>query len=194
MATGRIKTVLGLLVVISIPAFVYCRLPFVLAGSIARDLSLSNTQIGLIGGLVFALFYAPAILPLPALADRWSPKMGVSYVRLALERDDCPWGLIGRVLAARRFPRRRSGWRGGSNTSVVCHDCSTSAAHRRAFAIGIFATGTPIGVMLGLALDGWIDDLASWRVALVAIGAPGLLVAAAFAFVAPDRQSNTKLH
>lgn len=74
MVSGRTKLVLALLVAINIIAFVDRQLPFVLAESIRRDLALNDTQIWLIGGLAFALFYAAAILPLAALADRWSAK------------------------------------------------------------------------------------------------------------------------
>ena len=44
----------------------------------------------------------------------------------------------------------------------------------RARAIGLFTVGSPIGVLLGLALAGVINDLADWRVAMFILGAPGI--------------------
>src|SRR3546814_9708351 len=44
----------------------------ILAGPIKADLHLSDTQLGLMGGVAFALFYATCGLPLAWLADRWS--------------------------------------------------------------------------------------------------------------------------
>src|SRR3546814_2275545 len=44
----------------------------ILAGPIKADLHLSDTQLGLMGGVAFALFYVTCGLPLAWLADRWS--------------------------------------------------------------------------------------------------------------------------
>lgn len=189
MVSGRTKLVLALLVAINVIAFIDRQLPFVLAESIRHDLSLTDTEIGLIGGLAFALFYAGAVLPLAALADRWSAKwVLVTCVSL--------WSLTTALGALSTGFWQLAATRVGV---AVGEAAATPASHvmiaqfwppeRRAFAIGIFATGVPIGIMLGLGLGGWINDLASWRVALVLIGVPGLIVAAAFAVVAPNRQT-----
>lgn len=188
MVSGRTKLVLALLVAINIIAFVDRQLPFVLAESIRRDLALNDTQIGLIGGLAFALFYAGAILPLAALADRWSAKW-VLVVCVTLWSSTTALG--GLATGFWQLAASRVG-------VAIGEAAATPASHvmiaqswppeRRAFAIGIFSTGVPIGIMLGLGLGGWINDLANWRVALVLIGLPGLAVAAAFALIAPNRQ------
>ena len=192
MVSARTRLVLALLVAINIIAFVDRQLPFVLAESIRRDLALSDTQIGLIGGLAFALFYGAAILPLAALADRWSAK----------------WVLVGCValwsattalggLAANfwQLAASRMGVAIGEAASTPASHVMIAQswpAERRSMALGIFATGVPIGIMLGLGLGGWLNDLANWRVALVLIGLPGLIVAAAFAIVAPNRRSGAR--
>ncbi len=43
-----------------------------LAPAIKAELHLSDTQLGLLGGLAFAVFYTGLGLPIAALADRWS--------------------------------------------------------------------------------------------------------------------------
>ena len=50
-------------------------LPFILAEKIKADLSLSDTQMGLLTGLAFAVCYALLSLPLARAADRGSPRL-----------------------------------------------------------------------------------------------------------------------
>jgi MFS family permease len=47
----------------------------------------------------------------------------------------------------------------------------------RSFALAIFGLGSPVGVFVGFMVGGWIADVAGWRIALFAFGAPGVLVA-----------------
>lgn len=53
-------------------------------------------------------------------------------------------------------------------------------ARDRPHAVGIFSVGLPIGIMAGLAIGGLVAQATSWRVALLAAGAPGLIAAALF--------------
>ena len=46
----------------------------VLAPLIGKDLSLTDTQLGIIGGLAFTLFYAIMALPIGAAVDRFTRK------------------------------------------------------------------------------------------------------------------------
>jgi predicted MFS family arabinose efflux permease len=52
---------------------------------------------------------------------------------------------------------------------------------RRASALGIYAIGVPLGVMLGSVAGGWLAETFSWRAAFVVVGAPGLVLAAVLA-------------
>lgn len=71
---GRGLYVILLLTLINIVNFVDRQMPFILMGSIKADLKLTDTQIGLMAGLSFAIVYSFAGLPLARLADRWSPR------------------------------------------------------------------------------------------------------------------------
>jgi predicted MFS family arabinose efflux permease len=57
---------------------------------------------------------------------------------------------------------------------------------RRAFALAIFSLGVPLGSMLGLALGGWINDVADWRTAFFVVGLPGLALAFVAWLVLPE--------
>src|SRR5205085_2919092 len=66
--------VLALLVAANTLSLLDRQLPFILVEDIRADLKLTDTQIGLLGGLAFSLTYALLGLPLARVADRWSRK------------------------------------------------------------------------------------------------------------------------
>ena len=61
---------LGVLLVVYIFNFLDRQIVAILAEPIARDLGLSDTDIGLLTGLSFALFYSALGIPIARLADR----------------------------------------------------------------------------------------------------------------------------
>lgn len=152
-------------------------LPFILAESIKEELSLSDTQIGLITGVAFAICYTFLSLPLARASDRGSPRlvliacmlvwsgmtalggMATSFLFLAFTRFGVALGEAGAVPAGHALIARRI------------------APERRGLAIGIFSMGIPLGTMAGFAIGGAINDALGWRVALVGAGALGGVIA-----------------
>jgi predicted MFS family arabinose efflux permease len=166
-----------LLLLINILNFVDRQIPFILSESIKRDVGLSDTQLGVLGGIAFALVYSTLGIPLARLSDRFGKARvlaGSLFVWSALTA--CA-GLAANFaqLAATRL---------GVATGEAG---STPAAHaliggyfkpeRRGVPLAIFSLGVPIGSMLALILGGWINEVASWRQAFVWIGAPGVSLA-----------------
>jgi predicted MFS family arabinose efflux permease len=49
---------------------------------------------------------------------------------------------------------------------------------RRATALGIFSLGVPLGILIGFAAGGWLNQALGWRHAFMVVGLPGLLLAA----------------
>lgn len=60
----------------------------------------------------------------------------------------------------------------------------------RARALGIYFAGAHVGALLGLALGGWINELADWRMAMIFLGIPGIIIALLFLLTVrePPRQ------
>jgi len=183
--TGRAAFVIGLLLLINILNFIDRQLPFILIEAIKRDLGLSDSQIGLMSGLSFALVYSFAALPLAHLADRWSPRYLLT-ITLAF------WSLMTTFSGlSRTFGDLIVARAGVAAGEAGC----TPAAHalisrsfssgRRALVLALFSLGVPIGSMLGLSLGGWISDFADWRTAFFIVGAPGLILALAARLILP---------
>lgn len=189
-AAGRpLVFVLAMLFIVNVFNFVDRQIPFILADSIKRDLGLTDTQLGLLGGVAFAVVYSTMALPLARIADRWSAKW-VMFGSLSV------WCLLTTLSGfAQNFTQlivARVGvavGEAGGTPSAHAIISSMVPANRRAMALGVFSFGVSVGGMLGLVLGGWIHDIANWRVALISVGLPGLAFALLFASTMPDIRS-----
>lgn len=196
--------VLGLLFVVYSFNFVDRQILGILAQPIKAELMLSDTQLGLLGGLAFALFYTGLGIPIAWLADRtsrtwimtvaltvWSGFTAVcglatNFLQLFLARVGVGVGEAGGVapaysLISDYFPPRE-----------------------RARALATYSFGIPVGSAAGIALGGFIASTVDWRAAFVFVGVAGILIAPVFrAFVrepkrgqfdaAPRESANTTI-
>ena len=64
--------VLGVLFLVLMFNFIDRQIVGILADSIKADLGLTDTQVGLMTGLSFAIFYTTLSIPLAIVADRWN--------------------------------------------------------------------------------------------------------------------------
>ena len=149
----------------------------ILQEPIKAELGLSDTQLGLLTGFAFAVFYVVMGLPIARWADRgirrdiiaisvtvWSVFTALSglvnnYTQLLLVRMGVGVGEAGcsppsHSLISDIFPKRE-----------------------RATAIGLYTVGVNLGILLGFLIGGWINEFFGWRVAFFAVGAPGVLLA-----------------
>ena len=182
---GRGGVILGLLLLINVVNFVDRQLPFILIGAIKADLHLSDAQIGLMAGLAFAVVYSVAALPLAHAADRWSPRW---VLILSLSAWSVMTAISGLANSFTQLVLARMGVaasEAGCTPSAHAMLARVISPRRRALALAVFSLGVPIGSTLGLALGGWISDVADWRSAFFIVGVPGLGIAIVSWFVLP---------
>nr|WP_310523254.1 MFS transporter [Polymorphobacter sp.] len=157
----------------------------ILAEPIKRDLGLSDTQLGLMTGLAFALFYALLGIPIARYADRPnSNRVGLISVSLIL------WsGMTALCGVAQNFTQlllaRVGVGVGEAGCTPAAHSLISDMVpvHRRASAIAFYGLGIPIGGLIGMVLGGFLADTIGWRMAFLVVGLPGLLLAAFVWFV-----------
>lgn len=150
----------------------------ILQDPIKRDLGLSDTQLGLLTGLSFALFYAVMGIPMALLADVRSRKRIIVVSMVA-------WSLMTALCAAARSFAALLTFRIGVGVGEAG---LTPAAHslisdyyppeRRASAMAIYSASGTVGLMVGFLAGGWINEFFGWRAALLVAGVPGLVLAA----------------
>jgi MFS transporter, Spinster family, sphingosine-1-phosphate transporter len=145
---------------------------------IKADLSLSDTQLGLLSGIAFSLFYSLMGIPIARWADRgnrvtiisvacalWSAAMALcgfaqSFLQLLLIRIGAAVGEAGCVPPAH---------------SLIADNFSRSERPR---AMARYMLGIPLSGFLGYLIAGWLNELYGWRITFILLGLPGLALAA----------------
>lgn len=168
---------LGLLVVVYVFNFIDRSILGILVEPIKRDLGVSDTLMGFLGGFAFAVFYTFLGIPIARLADRGS-RRNVLAVCLAL------WSgataLCGLAANFVHLLLARIGVAvGEAGGSPPSHSMISDMfpPEKRATALAIYALGIPIGSMLGSLGGGWLNEAFDWRTAFFVVGVPGLLLA-----------------
>lgn len=158
----------------------------ILAMPVKADLKLSDSQLGMLGGLAFATLYCTLAIPLAMLADRTS-RSWVITVSLAV------WsGFTALCGTAQGFAQMflfrvgvGVGEAGGVAPSYALI-ADTFPPGKRARALAIYGLGIPIGSAVGVLLGGAIAAAVEWRTAFVVMGVAGLLTAPLFRLLVRD--------
>lgn len=150
----------------------------VLLEPIKREFGVSDTQLGLLSGMSFALLYSVLGLPVARWADRGDRRR---LITLALT----VWsGMTVVCAAATNFWQlliARIGvgaGEAGATPPAQALIADYFPAEFRARAIAIFASSGTAGYLLGLMAGSQLVSHYGWRGTLLAFGLPGLLVAA----------------
>ncbi|ODT88487.1 MFS transporter [Phenylobacterium sp. SCN 70-31] len=149
----------------------------ILAEPIKRDLGLTDTQLGLMSGLAFAVFYTFLGIPIARMAER---KNRALIIGTAVG----VWsGFTALCATAGNFWQliiyRIGVGVGEAGCTPPAHSLIADYVpkEKRASALAFYSMGTPIGSLLGLVMGGLIADAYGWRAAFLVAGAPGLIFA-----------------
>ncbi len=179
LAITNPKIMLFALLLVYILNFLDRQIVNILAEPIKGELGLSDTQLGLLAGPAFAVFYAVLGIPIARYADNaktnrvwlisiclavWSGMTAIcgfaqNFAQLALARIGVGVGEAGCTPAAH---------------SLIA---DSVPPEKRSSAIAFFGLGIPIGGLLGLIIGGIVNDQYGWRIALMLVGTPGILLA-----------------
>jgi MFS family permease len=145
---------------------------------IKNDFNLTDTQLGFLSGIAFALFYSVMGLPISRWADRgnrvmiislttamWSAAVALcgtatSFLQLLLIRIAVGVGEAGCIPPAH---------------SLIADYFSRAERPR---AVARYLLGAPVGLTIGYFVAGWLNELYGWRATFTILGLPGLAFAA----------------
>jgi MFS family permease len=149
----------------------------ILAPFIQADLNLSNTQLGLLIGLAFAVFYTFVAIPIAWLADRYNR---VNILSIALATWSGFTALTGLANNFIQIGLARMGVGiGEAGGSPPSHSIISDLfpKEERASALGVYSMGIPIGIMAAYfvtaSLMGSGDDV-DWRRIFIVLGLTGI--------------------
>ncbi len=172
--------VLALLFLAYTFSFVDRQILSILFEPIKLEMGLSDTQLGFLGGLAFALFYATLGLPIAMFADR---SVRTRIITASLVVFSLMTALCGLAQNFWQLALARVGvgvGEAGVNPSSHSIIADIFPPERRSTAMGVIAVGANAGMLLGMAAGGILSVLYGWRVAIMAVGLPGLLLALIF--------------
>jgi MFS family permease len=172
--------VLLMLVLVYTFNFIDRQIVGILAVPIKADLGLSDTQLGLMGGLAFALFYTGLGIPVAMLADRFSRTWIMTAALAVWSAMTAACGLTQNF--AQLFMARLGVGVGEAGGVAPAYSLIADyfPPHQRARALSIYSFGIPIGSALGIVFGGLIASKIDWRFAFFAVGLAGIVLAPVF--------------
>ncbi len=150
----------------------------IVAEPIKRDLGLSDTQLGAITGLSFALLYSIAGLPIARLADRGDRVRIVGVAILVWSAFTAACGAATNFLQLLAMRIGVGVGEAGCAPPAQSLIADEFPPNRRAGALAIFALGAPVGAAFGLIAGGILVSSIGWRWTIVAAGTPGIIIGA----------------
>jgi MFS family permease len=150
------------------------------------DLHLSDTQLGLMTGIAFALFYSLMGMPLARWADR-----GNRVTIISLTAAVCS-GMVALCGSAMSFVQLLLIRVGVAIGEAGCIPASQSLIAdyfdraERPRAIARFMLGAPLSYVVVYWLAGWLNELYGWRLTFMLLGLPGLALSALIWFTLRD--------
>ncbi len=177
---------LGMLLLVYIFNFVDRQILAILAGPIQADLGLSDTQMGLLGGIAFALLYSTLAVPLGWIADKtnrsWVITLSLAVWSGFTALCGFAQGFWSIFLARLGVGVGEAG--GVAPSYALIADYFPS--EKRARALSIYSLGIPIGSATGVMAGGYIAATVDWRLAFLVVGLSGVLIAPLFKFLVRD--------
>lgn len=201
---ARAWYVVGVFTLVYVFSFIDRQILNLLVGPIRRDLHITDTQISLLSGFGFAVFYALFGLPLGRIADQYS-RRGLIASGFFLWSFFC----VGCGFARNSFQlmlMRMGIGVGEASLSPAAYSLITDyfPPDRRSMAQGVYGMGIYLGagiaMVIGGFVTGWtsgrvdwvlplVGHIRAWQMVFLIVGAPGLLLALLMLTVAePERR------
>jgi predicted MFS family arabinose efflux permease len=172
--------VLAMLTLVYVFNFIDRQLLVILQESIKKDLDLSDTQLGLLSGFTFAIFYVTMGIPIARLADQRNRR---NIVAISLSLWSVMTALSGLAQNFVQLLLARIGVGvGEAGGSPPAHAMISDyfPPEKRATALSIYSMGIYIGMMFGFMMGGFLNESLGWRVAFFVLGIPGVLFSILF--------------
>ncbi|MGK6353987.1 spinster family MFS transporter [Sphingomonas sp. DT-207] len=155
----------------------------ILVQPIKADLGLTDTQLGALGGVAFALLYSTLGIPFALLADRTSRSWVITAALTVWSGFTALCGLATGFWQLFFFRLGVGVGEAGGVAPSYAMIADYFPPEKRARALAIYSLGIPIGLAGGALLGGYIAATVDWRAAFVVVGLAGIVIAPIFRLV-----------
>jgi MFS family permease len=146
----------------------------ILQESIKEDLQLSDTELGLLSGFIFAIFYVGLGIPIAQYADRGNRRnivagsLGLWSIMTAIS------GYTGNFIQL--LLARMGVGIGQAGESPAAHAMISDyfPPEKRTAALSIYSMGLYIGILIAFLMGGYLNQHFGWRTAFLVMGVPGI--------------------
>ncbi|GFE79665.1 MFS transporter [Steroidobacter agaridevorans] len=144
---------------------------------VQSSLDLNDTQVGLLSGLGFALFYSIMGIPVARWADRGNRVLIISVTAAIWSAAVALSGMARNYTELLLIRIAVAAAEGGCMPPAYSLLGDTFSRVERPRASAIYMLGLPIALLVGYFAAGWLNEAYGWRMTLVLIGVPGLALA-----------------
>lgn len=186
LSPGYSNYVLGVLFTVYVLNFIDRQVLSVFVEPIKEEMNASDTEMGLLLGFAFALFYTIAGIPIARWADRGNRR---SIIALGLTVWSAMTVLSGLTRTFTQLALVRVGVGVGEAAgSPPAHSLISDyfPPEKRATAMGIYSWGIYIGSAIAYLGGSYLREYFDWRTAFIVLGAPGLLFALVVRFTVKE--------
>lgn len=165
---------LALLAVVAIVSYVDRQVFTLFQDDIKAELGLTDGQLGLLGGMSFALFYTLAAFPIARYADRGDRRLTIGVCVIVWSAATALCGMANSfwtmILARIGLASGEAGAGPAANSLLT----EIFPPERRTFVISFMLAANAVGISGGLALGGWLSQWFDWRAVFLILGLPGI--------------------
>ena len=168
---------LAILTIVYAFNFIDRQILVILLPLIKAELNLSDTYLGLLSGIAFALFYTILGIPIARLADRSNRRNIIAIALTAWSAMTVVSGMAQNFVQL-LFARMGVGI-GEAGGSPPAHSMISDmfTAKKRATALAIYSAGLYLGVVIGFSAGGYLGETFGWRSTFFMVGIPGIILA-----------------
>jgi MFS family permease len=144
---------------------------------IKAEFHVSDTWLGLLSGLAFAVFYATLGIPIAMWADRGNRRNIIALAVTVWSAMTAACGLAGNF--SHLMLARIGVGVGEAGSSPPSHSMIADLYPKesRSTAMAFYSVGVYVGAMLGLVIGGYVVQHYGWRATFYVVGLPGLVIA-----------------
>ncbi len=158
---------------------------------IKRDLDLTDTQLGFLSGMAFALFYSVMGIPIARWADRGDRVMIISLTTALWSSAVALCGMVGNFVQLLAIRVGVAVGEAGCLPPALSLLADNFSRAERPRAVAIYGLAGALAYVVGFFGGGWLNELYGWRSTFMMLAVPGLVLAfvARFTLREPRRVS-----